>query len=146
MGWFGDHIVGGMRSLVRGGFGEGSRHSKKRVLALGIFGIDVIASAFYVFIATRQPIDIQAWFEPGFPSNMVVLRNNEDGALEDVTLVLDLRYSMSLTELEPGISGLEVNREFRDNQNKAPKEDYRPERLIVHVDGNSVSFKLGERH
>jgi hypothetical protein len=121
-----------------------SRFGRMRVWILAVFGLDVLGVVLFVALASGRPMDLEVWFQPGFPSNMLVIRNEGASALEDVQLVLDGRYQLSVERLAPGLQGFEVNRAFRDASNLAPPEDYRPEELLVSTGGGTARIPVAK--
>lgn len=121
----------------------GSRFLKMRVWIVAFVLADVVATLGFVFFSGGRPLDVVVWFEPGFPANMLVLRNETGAVLEDATLVLDGKYTLEVERIERGLNGFEVNHAFRDAQEFAPSDKYRPVSLEIRVDGDAVSLQIG---
>ena len=148
---FKELLVDGLRSIAdlfrstKEAYEGANRFARLRIWILGIFTIDVLATLIFVFSVGGRAIDLEVWFEQGFPSNMLVVRNEEGAPLKDVLLLLDNRYRLEVKLLKPGLQGFEVNRQFRDAEELTPSEDYRPRRLEVRAGGAKMQIAVGTR-
>lgn len=139
-----DSLKGIFRS-TKDAYDGASRFARLRMGVLAVFAVDVLAVLVFVLGSGGRPLDLEVWFQPGFPSNMLVVRNEGSRPLEDVKLLLDGRYGLEVLSLPVGLQGFEVNRDFRDADNLAPEEDYRPQTLRVETDGDSATFDVESR-
>ncbi|MBK8010963.1 MAG: hypothetical protein IPK13_06405 [Deltaproteobacteria bacterium] len=137
----------GVLSLVRQtheAYAGAGRFARMRGAVVGLLGLDVVAVVVGVLVASMQggPFALEAWFEPSFPSNMIVIRNNE-GPLEAVTLTLDDRYRLDVPTMARGLAGFEVERAFKDEAGKRPDASFRPSALEIRVLDSVMRLPLG---
>lgn len=151
MASFGEYLtetLDGLRAIFesdKGSDEDASRLARMRIGFLAMFAVDVIAVAAFVLMSGGRPLDLEVWFQPGFPSNMIVFRNEGSEPLRNVRLRLDNQYSLQVDALPPGLRGFELNRDFRDGANQPPPDAYRP--LMVHVatDGDQADIPVESR-
>lgn len=149
-GWK-ESVVDGLKSIVdlfrsaSEAYEGANRFAKIRVWILGVLGLDLLLTLGVLIFVGGRAIDVEVWFEQGFPSNVLIVRNEGSDPLEDVTLVLDGRYSLRAKTIDPGLSAFEVNREFRDGSSETPDYSYRPQRLEIRADGDRMVVPLGEQ-
>ena len=136
-------VLGLFRS-TREAYEGASRFGRMRVWILAVFALDVAGVVLFVALSSGRPLDLEVWFQAGFPSNMLVIRNEGSSALEQVELLLDDRYRLKVERLSPGLQGFEVSRAFRDAQDLAPPEDYRPQQVQVTTHGDSVRIPVAK--
>lgn len=136
-------VVGLFRS-TKEAYEGASRFGRMRVWILAIFAADVLGVVLYIALSAGLPLNLEVWFQAGFPSNMLVIRNEGSRALTDVELTLDGRYHLKVERLAPGLQGFEVNRAFKDASDLAPPDDYRPQALTVTTDGDSVQIPVAK--
>lgn len=142
-------LVASLRGVFRAtreSYAAGSRFAKMRVWIIAILALDAILTVTYVIQSGAKPLDVVVWFEPGFPANMLVLRNEGGEPLEDVTLILDRKYELEVERIEEGLNGYEVNRAFRDREDLGPPESYAPKELEIRIEGRSVRIPVGASH
>jgi hypothetical protein len=113
----------------------GTRHFRMRVWIASALGIDVIATLVLVAAMRSRPIDIDVWFRQSFPSNVLVLRNEEGKTFRNAVLILDQRYRLEVEELPPGLSGFQLADDF-DDYGERPPETYQPSKLELVIDGD----------
>ncbi len=130
---------------TREAYDGASRFARLRLLVLGVFGLDVIAVILFMAMSGGRPLDLEVWFQPGFPSNMLVFRNEGGEPLKDVHLVLDGKFSLQVLSLPTGLRGFEVSREFRDATDMAPDEGYRPRLVRVTTSDEAVDIRIESR-
>lgn len=130
---------------TREAYDGATRFARMRVWILAILAADVCLVALLAARIGSTPLDLEVWYEPGFPSNLLIVRNQEKAALSPVTLVLDGRYELRLERLEPGVRGFEVSREFRDAQQRVPADDYRPATVEVRAAGAEMALPIQRR-
>jgi hypothetical protein len=131
---------------LKQGYDSENRFGKMRMWITGIVGLDVIVTILLVFFATGPSLAVDAWYEEAFPSNLIVLRNRGD-ELKDVEVVVDTKYHAKVSTLQKGATGLEIDREFRDNLDFAPPATYTPKLLVIHAEGHTrqVELRPGKR-
>lgn len=137
----------GLLSLVRQtheAYAGAGRFTRMRGAVVGLLGLDVAVVVVGVLVASMHagPFALEAWFEPSFPSNMIVIRNN-DGPLESVTLTLDNRYRLDVPTMARGLAGFEVERQFRDEAGSRPDASFRPSALEIRVLDEVMRVPLG---
>lgn len=149
-GWK-ESVVDGLRSVVdlfrsaSEAYEGANRFAKLRIWILGVLVFDLLLTLGAVVFVGGKPIDVEVWFEQGFPSNVLIVRNEGSDPLEDVTMVLDGRYSLTAKSIDTGLSAFEVNREFRDSKQVAPDYSYRPEQIEIRADGDRMVVSLGQQ-
>jgi hypothetical protein len=126
-------------------YDAGSRFMRMRVWIFSLLGADVLVTIMFVLFSGGRALDVDVWFEPGFPANILVVRNEEGDPLPNATLVLDGRYRLTVDQIERGANGYEVNRVFRDSQDASPPDSYKPQQLEIWVDDDSFSFAIGTK-
>lgn len=137
MAGFGDYMKGaldGVRAIFetsKEAYEEASRYARLRLWFLVVFFVDVAAVVIFVASSGGRPLDLVVWFDPGFPSNMIVFRNEGAEPLVDVRLELDGQYRLQVERLPLGLRGFEINRDFRDGSNQPPPDAYRPKVVRV---------------
>lgn len=127
---------------TRDNYETGTRFMRMRVWIVALLSIDVIATIAFVVVSGIRTFDVDVWFEPGFPSNMLVVRNQEQ-IVSNATLVLDEKYRLSVERIEVGLNGYEVNRAFRDAQDISPPDSYKPRKLEIRFGGGAYDFSVG---
>lgn len=125
-------------------YDTGSRFMKMRVWIVGVLGLDVLLTVGFVLFS-GSALEVSAWFEPGFPANMLVVKNETGDALEEAILVLDNRYTLQVDRIETGVNGYDVNQAFRDEQDFTPPSSYKPAMLELRVDGHKVLMPVGRQ-
>jgi hypothetical protein len=121
-----------------------SRFMKMRIWIVAVLAIDAMVTLGFVFVAGGHP-NVVAWYQPGFPANMLVVRN-EGGYLKDATLVLDNRYTYAVERIDKGLNGFDVNHAFRDKDDFTPPESYRPRELEIRVKNDAVKVLVGAQN
>jgi hypothetical protein len=124
-------------------YDTGSRFMKMRVWIVTALALDVLLTLGFVLFSGGRPLDVVVWFEPGFPANMLVVRNEGSYALRNATLVLDGRYTLAVDKIDRGLNGYEVNRAFKDNQDFSPPDSYKPRELEIRVEEERVKVAIG---
>jgi hypothetical protein len=119
------------------------RTGRLRLAILGALAVDV-AVALAVAVSVATPPRVQAWFQPGFPADLVVIEN-QGGALDGVVLELDGRWVARPGRLEPGVRGFEVTREFRAADGDLPPAEHRPRALRLVAEGEDLDLELEPR-
>lgn len=140
--------VASIASMLRSGkdaYEGASRFARMRLWAIAVFGADVLLVVLFVALSGGRPLDLEVWFQPGFPSNMVVFRNEGREALKDVELVLDGRFRLKVNKLPTGLRGFELNRDFRDATNAAPPDGYRPRVVEVRTPDDAAEIEVEAR-
>lgn len=112
-----------------------SRFGRMRLGLLLFLFVDVIVVLILATTVGQKLFEVEIWHQPGFPSSMIVLRN-QDRPMKEVHLVLDGRYELVLETMPLGLKGITVQKEFRDAQWRAPQQGYQPSELV---------FRVGER-
>lgn len=121
----------------------GSRFLKMRVWIVGILALDVVLTLAFVLLSGGRSLDVVVWYKPGFPANMLVVKNETGDVLEDVKLVLDGRYAHQVDRIDRGLNGFDVNQLFRDASDGTPPDTYRPSQLQLVIDGDPVLLPIG---
>lgn len=137
-------FVEGVRA-AKESYRAGTRFFKMRVWIVAVVALDLFASFGFVIFSGGQPLHIVVWYQPGFPSNMLVVKNEGGRALKDVTLLLDNRYIFKAEQLDNGVNGFEVNHVFHDSNDLTPSDTYRPHEVEIRVRGNKVLLPISEQ-
>lgn len=124
---------GGAESLrkAKAEYDAKGRFQKLRIWIILIFIVDVVGTVGFVASGDSAAGRFEAWFQPGFPSNMVVVRNLGQRSVDDVMLVLDGQFRTKVATLQPGPTGLQIDTEFRDGIGGSPPDSYLPKRLEI---------------
>ncbi|MGF1511714.1 MAG: hypothetical protein ACFB9M_19635 [Myxococcota bacterium] len=118
------------------------RFARQRLYIAAALGVDVVLTFLLVWFLSASP-STEVWFEEGFPSNLLLIRNLSNSTIEEVRVILDDRYEFEGGELLPNqIKGLEVEREFRDALGRRPDDRYRPRTVILYLEGKKTVVKL----
>jgi len=120
------------------------RLERLRKLVLGALAAQTLLTLVYVVAASGRDSPFDAWYQPGFPSNLVVVHYHGSRDLPDVRVVLDDRFEATIPHLAPGPNGLQIDRDFAAD-GRAPAADYRPTRLEVRVKDDHYEVPLGIR-
>src|SRR5947209_5716686 len=139
---FSDAAFGFVRA-TKESYDTGTRFLKMRVWIVALLAIDLLATLGFVFFVGGQPMNLIVWYQPGFPSNMLVVRNDGGSALKDVTLVLDNKYTATVERIDKGPNGFEVNHVFRDKEDFAPPDSYRPAQVEIRIKADVVRLPIG---
>ena len=123
---------------ARADYDSKGRYQKIRVWILFVFALDVLFTVAFVASSDPGSERFEAWFQPGFPSNMVVIRNLGERSADDVLLILDGRFRSKVATLVPGPTGLQIDTEFRDGVGGSPPDSYLPRRLEIRF-GDTVA-------
>lgn len=102
---------------------------RRRIVILAAANL-VLAVAIAVGLWLTEPI-LSARFDPGFPADLVVVRNLGSRPMDAVVLTLDGRYVHRLGHLPAGPQVPVVLDEFVDQGSYSPVEGYVPHRLEV---------------
>lgn len=135
MGSFTEDLKEGLSSALdflrdqKGAYEGSTRFAKMRVWILGLLGVDLVVTLFYVALAGGQVFDVEVWYEKAFPSNLLIVRHNGRRSLRDLTLTLDGRYTNWVDRLDPGLKGFELRGDFHDATGLAPGDDYKPAQI-----------------
>lgn len=121
------------------------RFAQMRFWILVLFFLDLSGTVGYVVGAAQGAAAYHAWFQRGFPADMVVVDNATAEVVEDVVIVLDGRWRLRLKRLEVGPNGFEISRDFRDASNQAPAADYKPRQVVLHVDRDAHELTVEDR-
>lgn len=133
-------LIDALRRL-KAGYEAEDRFSKMRIWVIGAVGADVVLTLLFVVLASGPSLDVRAWYEEGFPSNLIVVQNRGE-VLRDVELVVDGKYRARMPSLAPGPTGLEIDREFRDALDFPPAGTYKPTQLEIRAGGSEVELEL----
>src|SRR5438874_2175982 len=129
---FSDAAFGFVRS-TKESYETGTRFMKMRVWIVALLAVDMLATLGFVLLPGGTPLNLVVWYQPGFPSNLLVVKNEGGSALKDVTLILDNRYTATVERIDKGPNGFEVNHVFRDKDDFAPPDTYKPAQLEIHI-------------
>jgi hypothetical protein len=129
---------------TRDTYEAGTRFMRMRVWIVALLLIDVFATVAFLIFSGIRTFDVDVWFEPGFPSNMLVVRNQES-PVSNAILVLDERYRLSVERIDVGVNGYEVNRAFRDSSDASPPDSYKPQKLVIKFGGGTYDFSVGDK-
>ncbi len=125
-----DRVQTGVRD-ARQAYAGANHWARMRLWVLAIVGLDAVLTLGAVVAFSGSP-RVEAWFEPGFLADMVIVRNLDDSPLREVELVIDQRFRHRVAEIpEEGTTGFDLRREFEDDQGRGPEKDYVPRRLVV---------------
>jgi hypothetical protein len=139
---FTDAAFGFIRA-TKESYDAGTRFMKMRVWIVAILLVDLAVTVGFVFFIGGQPLNLSVWYQPGFPSNMLVVKNEGGRPLKDVTLILDNRYSAVVDKIDRGPNGFELNHVFRDKDDFAPPDSYKPAQVEIRVDRDVVRVPIG---
>ncbi len=146
-----ERLTDGMDSLqstvrtTKDAYDGASRFTRMRIWIGTVLAADVLLTFLFVGVVGSQAMALEVWFEPGFPSNLLVVRNQGNDVLEDVFLVLDDRYTLRVPRLDPGPNGFEINREFHDKDDFGPPDDYMPSSLEVVSSNDKMHIQVKKR-
>ncbi len=118
------------------------RYARFRLMILGVVLVNILVSFVLFFSIGRRDVEADLWFKPGFPNDLVVIRNESGGIMRDVQIVLDGRYRATVRLLKPGVKGLILNSEFFDTSQETPETGYKPRKAEIRHDGDSVNIEL----
>lgn len=122
-----------------------NRFAKYRIWILGLFGVDVVATLIFVLASGGRSLDLEVWYQQSFPSNMLIVRSEEDRPLRDVVLLLDGQYRLEVDVLPKGLKGFEVGRDFLNDQRLSPGEEYRPSTVEIRAGGRVLVLPIVQR-
>jgi len=137
-------VAFGFVRQTKDSYEAGTRFMRIRVWIVALLALDAIATIAFVLVAGTRAINVDVWFEPAFPSNYLVVRNQE-GPLSNATLVLDKMYRLDVERIEPGLNGYEVSRAFRDAHDSSPPDSYKPKQLEIHLGSSSYELAVGDK-
>ena len=126
---------------------ESGGYAKLRMWIVAAFIADVVLTFGYIAVAGSggPSAAVEAWFEPSFPSNILVVRNFDTEPIEDVELIVDGRYRAQLSQLMPGPTGLTIDRDFHDGVQATPPATYEPRRLELRTVDDVVQIRITRR-
>ncbi len=127
---------------TREAYDGANRFARMRIWLVGAFAADVLLTLMVV-LSSGADLEADAWFKPGFPSDLIVVRNEEP--LSDVVITLDGRWVHRKSYLAPGVRGLDVRDDFRDDAEARPEPGYRPKVIQISADGDSITLPVSER-
>ena len=143
----GKALLRDLLDAVRGakaGYDAGNKYAKLRFWIFGLFGLDVVLTLLAVLVVAGPSLSVTAWYEEGFPSNLVVIQNN-GRVLSDVAVVMDGKYTAQIEELEAGATGLEIDRQFRGPSDTAPERTYKPRSVEIRAGSSRVVLELATK-
>ncbi len=143
----GKALLRDLLDAVRGakaGYDAGNKYAKLRFWIFGLFGLDVVLTLLAVLVVAGPSLNVTAWYEEGFPSNLVVIQNN-GRVLSDVAVVMDGKYTAQIEELEAGATGLEIDRQFRGPSDTAPERTYKPRSVEIRAGSSRVVLELAQK-
>ena len=143
----GKALLRDLLDAVRGakaGYDAGNKYAKLRFWIFGLFGLDVVLTLLAVLVVAGPSLNVTAWYEEGFPSNLVVIQNN-GRVLSDVAVVMDGKYTAQIEELEAGATGLEIDRQFRGPSDTAPERTYKPRSVEIRAGSSRVVLELATK-
>lgn len=129
---------------AKAGYDAGNKYAKMRFWIFGLFGLDVVLTLLAVLVVAGPSLSVTAWYEEGFPSNLVVIQNN-GRVLSDVAVVMDGKYTAQIEELEAGATGLEIDRQFRGPSDTAPERTYKPRSVEIRAGSSRVVLELAKK-
>lgn len=129
---------------AKAGYDAGNKYAKMRFWIFGLFGLDVVLTLLAVLVVAGPSLNVTAWYEEGFPSNLVVIQNN-GRVLSDVAVVMDGKYTAQIEELEAGATGLEIDRQFRGPSDTAPERTYKPRSVEIRAGSSHVILELAKK-
>lgn len=121
------------------------RFTRARTLIVGAMILNAVLAlsvSLGIFLARTS---WSARYEPGFPSDMLVLKNAGGDKLREVRLVLDGRFTHRVRALGPGVHGFEIQRAFEDAQENRPPSGYIPRELVILHARGVEEMKVDER-
>jgi hypothetical protein len=121
---------------------EGRFNQMRIWVVAAVIADALLTSAFVVSSGGSNPLKIDGWFQKGFPSNLVVIRNDSKTELVDVELEIDGRYRAKVDHITLGANGFPIDQQFLDAQHHAPPAEYRPSTLTVHAGKDQVDIRL----
>ncbi|MBI4817162.1 MAG: hypothetical protein HY791_12945 [Deltaproteobacteria bacterium] len=136
-------------SLVRrakADYDSEGRFAKLRIQIVALFALNLVAAGVVAFASRDLTLRLDAWWQIGFPSNLIVVQNLSDRPVRDVTMVLDGRYTAHVAVLKPGSNGLEIEKEFLDAKKFAPLKDEPPKLLEIQTVDARIRLPLAKRN
>lgn len=132
---------------IRLNYAAGSPAFKMRIWIVSAFSVDVAATLlFFIIGGSSRALSVEAWYQQGFPSNLIVVRNVGARELKHIDMLLDSHYRAQIEAIGPGAaSGLEIDRAFVDEEQLGPPASYTPKRLRIHSGAHAVEIQLGRK-
>ena len=107
---------------------------RPKQLILGAMVANILLALVLGIVIAGSKSFLHAQFEPGFPSDMLVVRHKGRRDLRNVLLELDGRFIHRVPVLRKGTVAFEVPGFFEDEQRRSPGKGFRPHRLrVVHA-------------
>jgi hypothetical protein len=132
----------GLWEDVREAYGEADRYARMRLWVVAFVAVDALCTVGFLWASSGRPA-LEVWYEVGFPSNMLILRNRDDDPLRGVQILLDGRYGLQAEEIPAdSVTGFEIDREFRDREGRTPGAQYRPRTARITRDGKTEVLPL----
>ncbi|MBI3178121.1 MAG: hypothetical protein HYZ27_00580, partial [Deltaproteobacteria bacterium] len=122
------------------------RFAKLRIQIVLLFALNLGVAGVVGFASRDTALKIEAWWQIGFPSNLIVVQNLSERPVRDVTMVLDGRYTAHVALLKPGSNGLEIEKEFLDAKKFAPLKDEPPKILEIQTVDARIRLTLTKRN
>lgn len=139
-------LLGAFRR-VKSEYDAEGRFSKLRIKILGAFFLNLMVASVVGFVLAQPPeVEIEAWWQVGFPSNLIVIRSLRPQPLRDVHMVLDSRYVGKAPIIQEGTNGFEIEQTFLDSNHFAPPREHVPQLLMLHTKRGLIRLKLTKKN
>ena len=117
------------------------RFARWRLWVMAALLADVgIAVAVFIVVGL-QALQLDAWYQPSFPSDLVIVRNQGE-ALGPTEIVLDGQYTLQTESIDRGVNAFEVERRFRNAKSERPQPAYRPKKMVLQTAGDRVELDV----
>ncbi|MBI2379111.1 MAG: hypothetical protein HYV07_34285 [Deltaproteobacteria bacterium] len=139
---------GSLATLVkraRADYDAEGRFSKLRIQIVVGFVLNLLLAGVVAIAARDTEVKLDAWWLIGFPSNLIVVDNKTTERFENVTMVLDGRYSHTGAVLKPGGNSFEIEKDFLDAKKFAPLRDQPPKQLEIQAGLATIRISLQRR-
>ncbi|MEL6185431.1 MAG: hypothetical protein AAFU79_12480, partial [Myxococcota bacterium] len=83
-----------------------------------------------------------AHYRPGFPQNMLMVKNGSGRVAREVELVLDGRWYYRPGDLSPGAHGFPLRQVFESEDNAQFPSGYVPRQLLIVYRGGSEDLEV----
>ncbi len=128
---------------LRQGYREANDFGRMRIWIVAFLAVDVMVVLFVLATVGGTPQDFQLTFQSGFPGNMVIVRNLSGRRRTGLEVDLDGTYTAEIETIEAFQTlGLELIREFHDDDGASPSPGYRPQRAVLRRGSQQEVFDL----
>lgn len=134
--------IHGLAQDVREAYQEANRFARMRLWVAAFVVLDALVTVGFVAASGGGP-DLEIWYEVGFPSNMIIVRNHDGYPVKNLQILLDNQYELTVEEIAAeSVAGFEIDREFRDPEGRTPDAQYVPRTARLTRGGSSEVREL----